>query len=414
MTRLIISKKTHFADRYMEYALYFLVAGVSISNTMTGMGVGAVLLLWAVKRLILKKVSIVPKAVVILGTLVFLAHVLSLLNSEYLGQSLRALFLRTGQYLLLVFAISEGVKEKRVAVNMALVLCVTATFLCFDGFFQFFSGRDLLLSREAGRLDVFYGDLAFHSFRITANFPAANLFASYLVAVLMVGLSVSIFLGNSNSRSAFGLGVILASMLLCLFLTFSRGGAVACFVGALFLAILLNKKQLWVIPVLFLLVLGAGTKVYGNRAPAADLTDPTLETRITMLKDAVKIFRMSPWTGIGLNTYYKAHEKYRSSSLPASYAHNSYAQMLAEVGIVGFFAFLSFMVYWFYLGLQTIRKFHDYELKCLLGGVLAGVLGLCVHALFDNVLYSLMPATLFWVLIGYGIALTRIGSESNS
>jgi hypothetical protein len=414
VNRLSAPKVTHFMDRAMEYALYFMVVGVSLSNALTGIGVGMVLLLWFLRMAVLREKWVAPRPLIILAGVLFLAFAVSLIHSEYLGQSTHALFLKYGKYLVLMFAVAEGVKEKRVAINMALILCLMATFLCWDGFYQFFSGRDFLLFREAGRLDVSRTGWSFHSFRAMATFPAANTFASYLVPVLMLGLALAFFYGSKTRTIALVKGVCLGCMVVCLLLTFSRGGLIACLAGILALALLLKKKILGVIPVIFLVVFLFGMNLYGNRAAQQGAIDPTVETRLWMLKGATRLFQTHPWTGIGLNTYYKNIEKSQDPTLSADYAHNSYIQMLAEVGIVGFMSFMALMIYWFGWGMSAFRKSHDTELKFLLGGVLAGVFGLCVASFFDNVLFELLPATLFWILMGYGTALIRLGSENRS
>ncbi|MFH1800887.1 MAG: O-antigen ligase family protein [Candidatus Omnitrophota bacterium] len=401
-------------DRAMEYALYFLVVGVSISNALTGIGVGAVLLVWVFRKIALKEKLSTPRPLLILAGVLFLAYAASLIHSEYMGQSIHALFLKYAKYLLLMLAIADGVREKRVAVNMALVLCLTATFLCLDGFYQFFSGRDFLLFRDAGRLDVFYNGWEFHSYRVTATFPASNTFASYLVPVLMLGLAFSFFYGAKTQKTALIKGICLGCMVLCLLLTFSRGGLIACLAGVLMLAFLLRKKILWIIPMVLLAAFLSGKNLYGNRSGQEGVIDPTVETRLLMLKDATRMFESHPWTGIGLNTYYKTHKKNRSLAIPPSYAHNSYIQMIAEVGIIGFMSFMALMIYWFGRGMSAFRGSRDPELKFLSGGVLAGVLGLCVASFFDNVLFELLPATFFWILMGYGIVLGRLGSENHA
>ena len=425
---------TRWVDRAMEYALCFMVFGVSISNALAGIGVGTVLLVWLVKKATsrfflteglimslsvgrskdLRKVQVFPKPLAVLSGVLFLAFAASLLNSKYLAQSLPALFLKYGKYLLLMFAIADGMKDKRVAIRLALVLCLVATVICWDGFYQFFSGRDLLLFREAGNLDVHRGAKSLHFFRVTATFPAANTFASYLVPVLMLGLGLSFFYGNKNQGWGWAKVLCLASMVLGLLMTFSRGGLIACLGGVLTLAFLGKKKVLLVIPLIFLVAFLFGKNLYGNRAAQDGVMDPTVQTRLGMLNDATQMFRSHPWMGIGLNTYYRTQEKNHVPGASLDYAHNSYIQLLAEVGILGFTSFLALMICWFGHGVKSFSGMQDPELKWLLGSVLAGVLGLCMASLFDNVLFELLPATLFWVLMGFGVALAKIGSQNNA
>ena len=393
----------------MEYALYFLALGVSISNALTSIGVGAVLLVWAFKKTVLQEKASTPRPLVILACLLFATYALSLIHSEYLKQSIFALFFKYGKYLFLMVAIGEGIKDKRIAINIAVVLCSVATFMCWDGFYQFFSGRDFLLSREAGRLDIFYGNWQFHAYRITGTFPSPNTFASYLVPVLMLALALSFFHRVKTRKITWAKGVFLGSILAGLFLAFSRGGLVACLGGVLILITLFKKKILWSIPVALFVVFLFGHHLYGNRAAQQGEIDPTVQTRLSMLKEATSLFQNHPWTGIGVNTYLKKIEQNREPSKESDYAHNSYVQILAEVGIVGFMSFMALVLYWFWLGLRSFGNSLDPELKSLQGGVLAGVSGLCVASFFDNVLFELLPATLFWILLGYGVAITNIG-----
>lgn len=392
----------------MEYALYYLAAGVSISNALTSIGVGAVLLVWAFKKTVLQEKASTARPLVILASLLFLTYAISLIHSEYLRQSIFALFFKYGKYLFLMVAIGDGIKDKRIAINIAIVLCSVATFMCWDGFYQFFSGRDFLLSREAGHLDIFFENWQFHTYRISGTFPSANTFASYLVPVLMLALALSFFYRVKTRRVTWVKVVFLASILVGLFLTFSRGGLVACTGGVLILIILFKKKILWAIPVALFVVFLFGHHLYGNRAAQKGEIDPTVQTRLSMLKEATSLFRSHPWTGIGLNTYIKKIEKTTLPGEDPDYAHNSYIQILAEVGIVGFMSFMALVFYWFWLGLRSFRNSFDPELKSLQGGVLAGVLGLCVASFFDNVLFELLPATLFWILMGYGVAITNL------
>jgi hypothetical protein len=413
MTGITPSKSVSFWDQAMEYSLYFIMAGIAISNAMTSVGVGIVLGVWALRKICLREGLRSPKTLWALAVVLFLGYAASLLNSQYLGKSLYALFFKYGKYLLLMFAIEESVREKRVAVGMALVACVAAMVLCWDAFYQFFSGRDLLLLREPGRLDVYYGTREFHFPRVTATFPAANTFASYLVPILMLALALSFFYANKKRGASWIKAGCLGSILAGLLLTFSRGGILACLSGVLVLIMLAKKKILWLIPVIFLAAFLAGKNLYGNRAASADAMDPTLQTRILMLQDATEMFRTHPWTGIGLNTYYKVHEKSRKSALPPSYAHNTYVQMLTEVGIIGTASFLALLIYWFGYGLRALRRSCDPEAKLLLSGVIAGVFGLCVASFFDNVLFEMLPATLFWILLGWGSALMRFIGKDN-
>ena len=68
-----------------------------------------------------------------------------------------------------------------------------------------------------------------------------------------------------------------------------------------------------------------------------------------------KMFNSNPIFGVGTNTFrFKCHKKifYYKKSSCATHSHNFYIQLLAELGILGFFFILSFFGYLFYYGIK--------------------------------------------------------------
>ena len=77
--------------------------------------------------------------------------------------------------------------------------------------------------------------------------------------------------------------------------------------------------------------------------------DESLRLRQHALEATLDLFRSHPWTGIGLGNVYAEMGRYMSSP---KVAHNTYAGMLASLGIFGFLAY----IFWFGSGIQMALR----------------------------------------------------------
>jgi O-antigen ligase len=85
------------------------------------------------------------------------------------------------------------------------------------------------------------------------------------------------------------------------------------------------------------------------------------------------------------------------------YAHNCYLQIWAETGIFALLSFIVFIILILRQGIKTFIKTHDY----IVLGLLCAIFGFLVHSFFDNHLYSLQLAVLFWFLAGMLAAVNK-------
>jgi O-antigen ligase len=83
-----------------------------------------------------------------------------------------------------------------------------------------------------------------------------------------------------------------------------------------------------------------------------------------------------------------------------SYAHNCFLQIWVETGI---FSLISFMIFVISLVYRGVKKFLVSKDLVFLG-LLSGVVGFLAHSFFDNNLYSLRLAIVFWAWVGLIIA----------
>ena len=137
---------------------------------------------------------------------------------------------------------------------------------------------------------------------------------------------------------------------------------------------------------------------------------PDFETdaRAASARVAVRAFLASPILGTGLDTYADVFPRFYKDGFTLFYAHNDYAQLLAECGIVG--AILC--------GIAVVallfkaRKFFldasgDY--RTVNSGVWAGLLGIATHSAFDWNLH--LPANAFLGCVAAAMAYSSVPSS---
>ena len=128
--------------------------------------------------------------------------------------------------------------------------------------------------------------------------------------------------------------------------------------------------------------------------------------RLTVTRDSMHMWGQRPLLGWGLGTFPTAYPPFQSffTNIFVNEAHNDYAQLLVEMGALGFLVML-----WF-VGLLfrgAWRKLRDGKLGVNGGAALAGALGcvgILVHSFFDFNLQIPANAAWFYVLATVAVA----------
>jgi O-antigen ligase len=124
--------------------------------------------------------------------------------------------------------------------------------------------------------------------------------------------------------------------------------------------------------------------------------------RWNITKDCLRMFSHRPIWGWGLGTFPTVYPSYRSfyTNLFVNEAHNDYAQLLVETGLLGFGLMLWFLVRLYQHGLPTSRRWEfKWDGAVSLSALLACT-GLLLHSFVDFNLQIPANAAVFYVLCG--------------
>ena len=310
---------------------------------------------------------------------------LSLFIAEDMMYSLKSslFYFRIGVFSCFIWYLSDKNKDILTYFYYALIICFSA--LVIDGYFQYFTGKNLLGFEIRGiRVSSFFGDILIMGSYLSRLFPL--LFALFLVKhkhkfeIYFIGLLfilVDVLIYMSGERSAF------------FFLNLST----------VFIIILIKEYQkfrlvTFIMAIVCIVVLNLNSSQLSERmfkGPAKDMglikssKEPTIFTPFhdSLYRTAYNMFKDKPLLGHGPKMFRLKckDDKYATGQSPCStHPHNFYMQLLAETGIIGFLFLMSILSYVLIVSLRQFksiifkqkRTLTDYQV-CLLAGILISV-----------------------------------------
>ncbi len=382
-------------DVVVEYAIYGLLLFVSFSIAGVSIFAGLAVAAFLIKQIIAPDLSALKahRTLFLLLLVFFVFMALSLLNSgSLIGTSVHALFIKWGRFPLLLWVVLGTFRDTKRIVNAAYVLLSGATLICLSVLSQKFLGYEFLCHRPmVGAI-------------VTGPFKNQNGLAGYLTGVIPLALSLSFWKWKQLSVKV---GSILITIMftLCSLWTLCRGGWIGLISGAFFVVLAsyyhrVQKKVFWAlfsISAFFLVpATVAALFFFQNRGDS---------NRLIIFNGAWKMITEHPFLGKGLGTF-MAHCAAYTNNFGTYYAHNCFLQIWAESGIFSLLGFLAVMGYVLYKSLKSIMRPPVSFNSFILIGLSAGLFGFLVHSAFETHLYSFQLSFLFWLLLGFTVALS--------
>src|SRR5437879_4270760 len=209
--------------------------------------------------------------------------------------------------------------------------------------------------------------------------------------------------------------VLMASTI---FLSGSRGGMLAFFVEMVLLGALMFRKKRSpraVLGYVAVCVFIAALICFSSKGQVLGrFGDLSPGMRLHISKDSLRMFAKRPLYGWGLGTFPTVYPRYRSfhTNLFVNEAHNDYAQLLAETGLLGFSLMMWFLILLYQRGLTTSRRWERRWDGAVALAALMGCTGILLHSLVDFNLHIPANAALFYVLCA--LAASEPLAESSS
>ena len=357
-------------------------------------GAAALFLIWAGKQLVSRQVKI-SKHPLYLPTFLFFGLILAqiaLRRSAY-GYVTKYEALQYISYGIVLLIAAECVREEDTRRIFALAMIV------FGALYAFFSLAQELTSN--GKVFWIHSP-RFHG-TIYGSYVNRDHYAGLMEMLVPIPLVLAVgHVLKGGERALVGFCAVL--MATTIFLSGSRGGMIAFVLETVLFAALtfggrrspraaLGSVAVCVLILAFLTFLGK-VQVLGR------LGDLGPDIRLDMAKDSLRMFYHRPVLGWGLGTFPTVYPRYRSfySNLFINEAHNDYAQLLVETGLLGFGLMLWFLAQVYRHGLPTSQRWEfRWDGALSLAGLL-GCTGILFHSFVDFNLQIPANAAFFYVL----------------
>ncbi len=205
---------------------------------------------------------------------------------------------------------------------------------------------------------------------------------------------------------------MLAVMLVCLLLTFSRGAFVAIGAALAFLGAIRYRRLLLVaalIAVTILLLPQTQEYIQHFRAGLL-LQDRATAMRLGEYKDALTLISRYPWFGVGFGGT-PSIDLYIGVS-------NVYLLIAEEMGLIGLSSFLLVMGVFFAYTWRAWRCMEpDSDTESLLLGLGGALLGAMVGGIVDHYFFNLdfpHSVSLFWLYVGLAVVAIKVKGEGGA
>lgn len=248
--------------------------------------------------------------------------------------------------------------------------------------------------------------------RVYSTLDNPNVLSEYFMLTIPVGVAMTYAAKTVNGRLAAGLSVMV--QVLCLVLTWSRGGWLGIlFAAAVFLVIM--DKRFIVLGVLALAALAAvmPESMIARFASIGSRADSSTSFRIYIWMGSWDMLRDYWLTGFGTGVaaFQSVYPRYAFNDVMAPHAHNLFLQMFCECGIGGLLVLLgTFFSAVRELG-RAVADAMDKKEKVCAAALMGSLAGFAVQSMTDHSFYNYRVVLIFWTVIGICAALGALARE---
>lgn len=313
-------------------------------------------------------------------------------------------------YLCCAITAANAVRRERNLVGLAIAISIFGAFLAIFAVVQSFIRPGTLYGVIIPRYpNGVYGPYVSHThyaglMEMLVPFPlmlaATRRYAGpRRIYLIFAGLLMAASVVASGSRGGV---IVIAAELFVAFLFDSRRSVRARVVtaSAIFAAVAIAS-------VLFVTTSALDHLRYAVQHPGSDLS---IETRVTVYRDALHMIPAHPWLGWGLGSFPTVFPTYRTryDGTFMNAAHNDYLQLLVETGVLGLGMLVWLIVIVYRSGLRWAPDWKERPAAAVSIAGLIGITGLAIHCLFDFNLQIPANAAVFFVLCTVACTLEAI------
>jgi putative inorganic carbon (HCO3(-)) transporter len=257
--------------------------------------------------------------------------------------------------------------------------------------------------------------------RVYSTLDNPNVLSEYLLLVIPFA-GASILIAKGAIPKLFFVGCF-GAMLLCMVLTFARGGWLGLMIAAAVFLIIMDRRFIIVgIVALVLLYFTLPDVILDRFLSIGDIGDSSTSYRISIWLATLTMLRDYWFTGIGPGTaaFNKIYPLYSFNTVSAPHSHNLFLQVACDSGVCGILLFLAILFTYFRNlcsavargdGAKMSQEPHgakkDRSSKILQVASISAIIGFLVQGATDHSFYNYRVTLVFWAVLGLGALCAR-------
>ena len=301
-------------------------------------------------------------------------------------------------FMLGYFLATNLVRTKEWFDRCAGALMLSATGVALYGILQYVSGAASSTWHDLDMFSTIDG-------RVTSTLANPNVLAEYLVMVLP--FVAAYFLADRRAKGKLWLMFSGASLLICLVLTYSRGGWLGFLFAAVIFLLIYHRRSLYLffvgIAALPFIITLLPASIVQRFASIGNLGDSSTSYRVYIWRAVLRMIGDNPLFGIGVGegAFAKVYPLYTLSGIEdAPHSHNLFLQITLELGLIGLFIFLALLFFFAQYICTVLKKAPNAGGRIIPAAGFCGILGVLVHGMTDYVWYNYRVFLMFWLIIG--------------
>jgi len=391
-----------------EIGVYAVVGLIPLAPTMALLGLVLLTAISYVIRLFLNKamsfrVTILDYFVVLFGIVLLYSSITSYTpRNSIMSLSIYA------ACILFYFILVNTIKTRQQLYGLLALLVLSTTVTSLYGLYQL---KTVGATSEAWVDTALFGDI---KARVGSTFENPNVLGEYLVIIIPV--AIAMLWGQRSWISRLLTMGLAGIMVVCLVYTYSRGAYIGLMLAFALFAVLRDRRFIALgIIGLLLLPFILPPSVINRFTSIGNLSDTSSSYRISVWLGSLKLAG-DYWPsgiGLGLEPFKLIYPKYSLNAAYAHHSHNIYIQLLIEMGIVGFLAFLAMIVVYYKTLLAGFFKTRDKFISTFMIAAASGMAGYLAQGMVENIWYNNRVLLTFWVMLALGMTAKSIISKDN-
>ena len=308
--------------------------------------------------------------------------------------------LLTAAFTLFALVVTDTCRKERDLDRLIALIVAAGALVALIGISQAALG----VASESDWIDE--DDFSNITIRVWSTLENPNVLAEYLLLVIPLAVA-GIFTSVSASGKIYS-AVAAGTMVLCMLLTWSRGGWLGLAIAAAVFLVLLDRRFIPVgIVGLVVLLLILPESIMARLASVGDLSDSSTSYRVYIWMAAVNMLKDFWLCGFGTGTaaFRSVYPAYSFNAVSAPHSHNLYLQVFCENGLLGIVALLGAMCSGVLALGRTLTVTGSKKTRVRACALMASLAGFAAQSLTDYSFYNYRVTLMFWVTVGLIAAL---------